>query len=252
MTNTIKSTETIWRYMSPMECLTLVTQQCLMFRKLIRMRDSDRAEGMSPNGYEDLGKSESNDMDQFLSNRWGACWMRNAEENALMWRAYAPRGVAIKATVGGLLGAINEAKDRPPLKSDVEALEMLYHDEWDEVLKSLDETGFEVPDHPHLKRIRNYLLLARIKRKAFAVENEIRFLAEPTVALASEWKERATTNERPIFPDWLTMPVDDLHWIEKLVVDESVEPNFAHSWLSILPEKITDRAFHRGKPLSRN
>ncbi len=231
------------------EFLTLVNGKQLLFRRLDRMRESDRAEGMLPSGRAEprhLDSRSQNHVDEALEKRWGQCWRRERDECALMWRAYAPRGVAVRTSFSALKKAM-----MPPTVSEgthsqisIAAVPMIYADVWTDRMK---KENFEPIKEARVP------LAACVKRVAFHNEEELRLVARPRDARIATGIKPAPLHgshaEVLTFPEWLSVPVASLDWIEKLVIDEAVDPVFVVPWLALL-DTMTSRVFHRGQPLT--
>src|SRR5438552_2101048 len=133
----------IWRYINVYSFLTLMNDQCLAFHQFRALRGNDEREGMVPEGFtEDVITSNSEDnRDRLLHFTYANCWNMSECENALMWKAYAPQGVAIKTTVGKFADAkIAELRGVEWSKGGGvrQQLTIVYADNWSE----LEEKGY--------------------------------------------------------------------------------------------------------------
>ena len=204
----------------------------LVFQQFRELQKKDKQEGMIPSGFweswETYMRRRINDEELIASTRktnekhvndlrcfdYASCWNMAKTENALMWMAYAPKGIAIKSTVNKL----RRAKIDP--ESEVTSIgydRIVYADDWHELSKhGLDHEG---------------ILLARLflhtKRKAFDGENEVRFRIQLPVSVCSDAAN---------CPPWFLVKFENLDWIERVVAESSIAP-----WAIETIRQLTDQ-----------
>ena len=122
-----KSNTTIWRYMSRRAFLQLVTERRLTFHRFKELQNIDAREGMVVPGFwrsvweykqarlpfpVDLGASRQINeaiLDRLRCLTYANCWNMAKQEDNLMWKAYAPKGIAIRTTIANLRMLLNKA-----------------------------------------------------------------------------------------------------------------------------------------------
>jgi len=173
----------IWRYMSQRVFLTLVTDRRLMFHQFKELQELDEREGMvvpgfwksvvkherrrSPNAdISELRMRAETSLDKLRCFAYANCWNMAKSENLLMWKAYAPKGIAIRTSVGKFKNAQQEeGKERLSIRLQ----KIAYADHW----RDLEKRGYRHYGIPLNK------LFLHTKRKAFAGEREVRFSIQP-------------------------------------------------------------------------
>lgn len=216
---------TIWRYMGLPAFLGLINEQCLMFHQFQKLREADAREGMLPVGSSEsvinLLRSEGEvadegemkrkfqeGLDRLCSFQYANCWNMAPNEDALMWTAYAPTGIAIKTTVGKLTNAELEGPNPPTIKSQV----IEYADNWDE----LERRGYA---HDGIVLA---VLFSHTKRTAFSSEKEIRFSIQPTPKFPKGPHGEMMSADHDACPEWYPVVFKNLTWVEEAVVAPSI------------------------------
>ncbi len=219
---------TIWRYMSADVFVKVIANRCLMFNQFHRLQESDRREGMVIEGFwesvketpdADIGvlqeKGEHN-LKLSLSFAYANCWNKREHESALMWKAYAPQGIAIQTTVGKLMDAkiislmnkkVTDDEDPPKL----EQFTIEYADHWSEL---------EAKGYRHHRIPLNRLFL-HTKRNAFSDENEVRFHVQPIPKFPVKPNGSPSSADPLDCPPWCPVVFDTLDWIEQIVAAPS-------------------------------
>jgi hypothetical protein len=156
-------------------------------------------------GFKELQENAEGNLRSLRHFYYASCWNMSAGENALMWKAYAPSGVAIRTTVGKLLDAKVTAPDARMGQSTIE-----YADHWSE----LEARGY----HHDLIPL-NWLFL-HSKRKAFASEAEVRFHIQPPAKFGLRAGQPISANPDDC-PPWCPVTFETLGWIDQVVVAPS-------------------------------
>jgi hypothetical protein len=157
----------IWRYMSLHAFLTLATDRCLMFRQFKELQKSDAREGMVTEGFwesmlefyreqepqaeiTEIRRRAETTLNKLRCFGYASCWNMSARENALMWKAYAPQGIAIRTTVKKF------RKAKQPVGQDlgIRAQKVEYADHW----KDLKKRGYSHDGIPLNRRTRRGIL----------------------------------------------------------------------------------------------
>lgn len=235
---------TIWRYTSIHAFLVLMRDQVLMFHQFKKLQESDAREGMAVEGFwnsverqqdrdiTNLREMGENSRERLLYFTYANCWNMADHESALMWKAYAPGGIAIETTVGDLenapiarlMNVDQPGSGGPKLRQ----LTIEYADDWQE----LEEKGYRHNSTP-LNR-----LFSHLKRNAFRGEAEVRFDIMPP-APTSEYQQRADgslladVNRRPA---WCPVAFASLGWIKQIVAAPST-PEWAAEPIKRLSEE---------------
>lgn len=193
-----------------------------MFHQFIRLRDNDKREGMVPNDFWDsmpedksLRENAEENLSKLLFFTYANCWNMDERENALMWKAYAPGGVAIQTTVGKLM----DAKLARVMSTDskgngwpkIEQCTIEYADSWAE----LKEKGYRHNDIPL-----NFLFL-HLKRKAFRGEAEVRFRIQSPENFPVQANGSFITPKPEDAPHWCPVTFKTLDWIDQVVTAPS-------------------------------
>lgn len=213
--------DTIWRYMSVAELISISDQRRLVFRQFRSLRRDDTAEGAIP---EDLfrrdpilnvdtqakvaGDSANIDL---LHCTYVQCWHRATKENSAFWKIYGERGVAVRTKIRNFEQQ-SFWKERGLRGEDI-----VYADTWIEAEKK----GLMVPQGitPNRSAMRR-------KRHAFSWEQEWRMFYQPPTAkygiinggLTAEEQEAAQRDWRANWPEYEEIAVDSLKWISEIVV----------------------------------
>lgn len=213
---------TIWRYMSLHVFLTLLTERRLMFHQFKKLEESDVREGMAIEGFWESMPDRADDWEeksdrnlQILRYTWYAsCWSMSEIEDALMWRGYAPRGIAIKTTVGQLKKAEQEERGRLSICGN----EIVYANDWPEL---------ETQDYTHLNKIPLHVLFMHTKRKAFADEREARFRVQINTKICPALLNvSGKLDDLPKIcrDEWFPVTFTKLDWIDEVVAESSIPP----------------------------
>jgi hypothetical protein len=211
----------IWRYASVHAFLTLINGQCLTFHQFKRLQESDVREGMVPEGFwesmqdADIKSNSEDNRERLLRFTYANCWNMSEHENALMWKAYAPQGVAIKTTVGKLMGAeitqIMNTKLKGQSATKIEQLTIEYADNW----RELEEKGYchnEIPLN---------VLFLHLKRKAFCSEAEVRFRIQAPEPFPPQPGGGFVSPNPGDCPPWCPVIFKTLDWIDRVVTAPS-------------------------------
>jgi hypothetical protein len=199
--------------------LNLMNDQCLMFHQFKELQVSDAREGMvvpgfweslqsrfqEGEGFKELQEQAEGNLRKLRHFYCASCWSMSDGENALMWKAYARSGVAIRTTVGKLLDAKITAPDARIGQSTVE-----YADHWSE----LEARGYRHDLIPL-----NWLFL-HSKRKAFASEAEVRFHIQPPAKFRQRAGQPISANPDECSP-WCPVTFETLDWIDQVVTAPS-------------------------------
>lgn len=214
-----------------------MNDQCLSFHQFKRLQDKDEREGMVPEGFwESMQQSDSKpnaeeNREKLLYFTYANCWSMSEHENVLMWKAHAPDGVAIKTTVGKLMGAEitkfidTELKGGSFLK--LEQLTIEYADNW----KELEEKGYRHDEIPL-----NVLFL-HLKQKAFHSEAEVRFRVSPPANFPQRPDGTFTSANPANCPHWCPIVFKTLGWINEVVTAPSTSDWAAKPISRIAKEK---------------
>lgn len=209
--------------MNVYEFLVLIRHKQLIFRRFKELVDSDTHEGQVPPGFLESWKKEimKQNPDKAGLRNWerkslktfenlqlslyASCWNRpgdnSSRESALMWKAYAPRGIAIKSEVGKLLAA--KVRNIPEMDGiSLRCERIVYADHWNQLMKRGVRHG----------GIFMGRLFLHAKRKAFADENEVRFSFQLPFRY---WNARFR-------PSWFGVCFEDLNWIDEVVAESSL------------------------------
>jgi hypothetical protein len=219
----------IWRYMSLHAFLTLATDRYLMFRQFKELQNSDAREGMVPDGFwesmldfyreqqpqaditEFRQRSETT-LNKLRCFGYASCWSMSAGENALMWKAYAPQGIAVRTTVK----KFRNAKQPAGNELSIRAHKMEYADHWSDLRKcGYWHTGIPL----------NRLFL-HTKRRAFVSERAVRFSIAPAFPFLMAPDGTAVPPDPNKCPPWFPVRFENLNWIEEVVAESSI-PNWA-------------------------
>jgi hypothetical protein len=219
----------IWRYVNIYEFLTLVTDRRLMFRQFKDLQTSDKLEGMVPSGFweswECHMRQETKDeaviakartesekhIDDLRCFSYASCWNMAKAESALMWMAYAPKGLAIKSTVKKLRTAkIQNTREISGISCD----KILYADDWSE----LADRGI---NHEGIVLARLFL---HTKRKLFSPEKEVRFRVQPVAKFERDGITGTVTANSQKCPPWSGVMFENLEWIDAIVADSAIAP----------------------------
>jgi hypothetical protein len=212
------SSTIIWRYVAVPDFLNLMNDQCLGFHQFKELQDSDAHEGMVVPGFWEsvqshfdgesikaLQESGEGNLYRLRHFYYASCWNMSDGENALMWKAYAPKGVAIKTSVGKLMSAKLTAPNATIGQSTIE-----YADHWSEL---------EARGYVHDQMPLNWLFL-HAKRKAFTSETEVRFHVQPPAKFIQRAGSPISANPDDCSP-WCLVTFETLDWIDQVVTAPS-------------------------------
>lgn len=210
----------IWRYIDVYSFLTLMHDQCLAFHQFKGLQRDDEREGMVPDGFwesmpeyeiETAKKHEESNLGALLEFSYANCWNMGECENALMWKAYAPDGVAIRTTVGKFEIALRGVKWSEGGGSR-QQLTIEYADNWEELRRK----GYRYDGIPL-----NVLFL-HLKRRAFAGEAEVRFSVQPHAHFPQRADGTFMSADRRKCKEWCSVTFETLGWIDEVVTAPSV------------------------------
>jgi hypothetical protein len=152
-----KSNTTIWRYMSRRVFMRLLTERRLMFHRFDELQKIEAREGMVANDFwrsiwehlqarlpfpADLGittQMAEARLDRLRCLIYASCWNMGKHENNLMWKAYAPEGIAIRTSVGKLKNAPQAGGTE---RLTIEYQKIVYADNW----RGLEQRGYRSPN----------------------------------------------------------------------------------------------------------
>ncbi len=234
---------TIWRYTSIHALLTLLTDHTLMFHQFKKLQDSDAREGMTVSGFWDsierhqdrditnLRNSAEDNRERLLYFTYASCWNMGNYESALMWKGYAPGGIAIKTTVGDLEAApiarLMGENQSGSSGASLGQLTIEYADNWEEL---------EVKGYAHDSTPLNRLFL-HLKRNAFKSEAEVRFEVMPPIPPGEYQRQPDGSYLGDVTrrPEWCPVAFEDLGWVRQIVAAPST-PKWAAAPLKRLTE----------------
>lgn len=144
------------------------------------------------------------------------------EENALIWMAYAPKGLAVRTTIERLCSA--KMKNQEDVLG-ITPQPVIYSDDW----SGLESQGFR-----HDGIMQNRLFLNR-KRKLFASERELRLRIQPRPTCTTDEAYRPPQNPEA-WPGWFEVEFESLDWIEEVVAEGSIA-SWSISTLTALIER---------------
>jgi hypothetical protein len=214
--------------------LELITQRCLMFRQFKELRELDEREGMVVPGfwesvieyqrqqYPNTDISEfrtraERSLDRMRCFEYANCWNMAKNESFLMWKAYAPKGIAIRTTVGKFKNAPQEnTNDRLSIRLQ----KIVYADHW----RELERRGYRHNGIPL-----NVLFL-HTKRKSFSSEREVRFRIQPVFSFPYiRQPDGSSLQDASGCPPWFPVVFENLDWIDEVVGESSIPSQAASS-----------------------
>ena len=166
-------------------------------------------------GPDDLREWAERQLDRLRCFEYANCWIMADAEIANMWRDFAPRGIAIKTTVGKFTHA------RQPVagKLSIRSQKIEYANHWSE----LEERGFQHCGIP-LNR-----LFLHAKRTEFSGQNEIRFCVAPPPKRYLRQPDGSAAADPGESEPWCPVAFETLDWIDEIVAASSVPPEEAES-----------------------
>jgi hypothetical protein len=193
-----------------------------MFRQFKDLQKSDAREGMGIPGFwesmvefyqrqdaktdvAEVKNRAEKSLDRLRCFQYANCWNMSKSESALMWKAYAPQGIAITTTVG----KFTHAKQESGQDLSVRSQKIAYANSWSELRKC---------GYSHNGIALNRLFL-HTKRRAFAGEKEIRFRIAPVFKFGAMPDGSPDPNE---CPPWYPVIFENLAWIEEVVAESSI------------------------------
>lgn len=195
-----------------------------MFHQFKQLQEADAREGMVVEGFwdsiqsGDIGLKEEGEknLELLLRFKYASCWNMSDHENALMWKAYAPGGVAVKTIVGKLMDAKIAKVMNTDLKGDggepkIEQLTIEYADNW----KELEAKGYRNDGIPL-----NVLFL-HSKRNAFRSEAEVRFCIGSPENFPVQPDGGYVSPNPDDRPHWCPVTFETLDWIDQVVTAPS-------------------------------
>jgi len=216
--------------------LQLLTERRLMFHQFIELQKIDAREGMVSDDFwrsiwehlqarlpfpADLGittQMAEARLDRLRCLIYASCWNRGKHENNVMWKAYAPKGIAIRTTVGKFKNAPQASGNE---RLTIELQKIVYADNW----RDLEQRGYRHNEEPQ------NMLFLHTKRKAFSSEREIRFRISPFGRDRAEitWGRNGMVFSYPLpdCPEWFPVVFENLHWIEEVVAESSISSRAA-------------------------
>ena len=106
---------TLWRYMPLPNFIKTVFSRSLWFNRADKFDDTFEGSVSEPTfnrSATEFGEEATDSIQKIRVARLQAmfisCWQRSDRENALMWSAYAPQGVAVQTTYSKLAAALPE------------------------------------------------------------------------------------------------------------------------------------------------
>jgi|GEM_PF-4222640 len=207
---------------------TLIQDQSLGFHQFKKLQDADEREGMIPDGFwqatqeadQEWQEKIDGHREDLLGFTYANCWNMGGCENSLMWRAYAPHGIAIRTTVGKLTeAAVTKVMETDFKGNDAPRIEQLtieYADDWSE----LEAKGYHNDGIPPL------VLFLHLKRKAFACEAEVRFRISPPPKFRRQ-PDGTILARHEECPTWCAVKFKALDWIDEVVIAPSMQAEAA-------------------------
>jgi hypothetical protein len=233
---------TIWRYTSIHALLTLLTDHTLMFHQFKKLQDNDAREGMTVLGFWDsierqqngdassLRDSAENNRERLLYFTYASCWNMAEYESALMWKGYAPGGIAVKTTVGDLeatpIARLMDENQTNLSRAKLRQLTIEYADNWNE----LEAKGYAHDGIPPNR------LFLHLKRNAFKSEAEVRFEVMPAIP-SGEYQRQPDgryLGDVTRRPEWCPVVFEDLGWVRQIVAAPSTP-----KWAAAPLERLT-------------
>jgi hypothetical protein len=222
-----KPNTTIWRYLSLHAFLSLMADRSLMFRQFKELQKNDTREGMVTEGFwesvlefyrgqdpcadlAELRKRAEESLNRLRCFEYASCWNMAKTENALMWKAYASRGVAIKTTVSKLTHAQQQSRID---KLSIRVQKIEYANHW----RELEKRGYR---HDGIALNRLFL---HTKRRAFIGEKEVRFRIQPVFPFKVNPDGSYSADPKEC-PPWFPLTFENLDWIEEVVAESSIPP----------------------------
>ena len=222
-----KPNTTIWRYMSRWVFRAFVTERRLMFHQFKELQKIDAREGMVVPGFwesvieherqrdpnadiTELRTRGERSLDRIRCFEYTNCWNMAKNESTLMWKAYAPQGIAIRTTIGKFKNAPQEnGNDRLSIRLQ----KIVYADHW----RELERRGYRHNGIPL-----NVLFL-HTKRKSFSSEKEVRFRISPAFSFPYIRQPNGSfLQDASACPAWFPVVFENLDWIDEVVAESSI------------------------------
>lgn len=200
-----------------------------MFHQFKQLQKSDAREGMVVPGFwesvielerqrdpnadiSELRIRAERSLDRLRCFEYANCWNMAKNESFLMWKAYAPAGIAIRTTVTKFKNASQQiGSDRLTIQSQ----KIVYADHW----RELERRGYSHNGIPLNK------LFLHTKRKAFSSEREVRFRISPVFSYPYVRQQNGSfLQDASACPAWFPVLFENLAWIEEVVAESSVPP----------------------------
>jgi hypothetical protein len=166
--------DTVWRYMSVAELISILERQCLVFHQFRKLRRHDRREGAIPKDLYERDPILRGDSAAKLAgirasedlrfSTYVQCWHRASREHSAFWQIYGDRGVALRSGIRAL------KKQEFWTEFSLKGEDVVYADTWAQA----ESRGLRVPQGITPNRGS-----MRLKRKAFAWEKEWRIFYRP-------------------------------------------------------------------------
>jgi hypothetical protein len=217
----------IWRYMSRPVFLDLVTNRRLTFHQFKDLQRIDAREGMVVPGFwesvveyqrqsypntdfDELRARVETSLDRTRCFAYASCWSMAKDEDILMWKAYAPKGIAIRTTVGKFINAPQAAgTDRLTIQRQ----KIVYANHW----RELERRGYRHRGIPLNK------LFLHTKRKGFLGERELRFRISPALPLPYILQPNGSSMQDASHCwQWFSIVFENLDWIDEIVAESSL------------------------------
>jgi hypothetical protein len=207
--------------------LELIRERRLMFHQFKELQKSDAREGMVVPGFwesviehqrqrypdtdiNELKARAEGSLDRIRCFDYANCWNMAKNESFLMWKAYAPKGIAIRTTVGKFK---NAPQERGTGRVNIQLQKIVYADHW----RELEERGYRHNGVPLNK------LFLHTKRKAFSSEREVRFRISPAFSYPYILQPNGSyLQDASACPAWFPVVFENLDWIEEVVAESSI------------------------------
>jgi len=203
-----------------------------MFHQFKDLRQIDAQEGMVVPGFwpsvieyerqrdpdadiSELRTRAERSLDRLQCFTYASCWNMAKNESFLMWKAYAPEGIAVRTTVGKFK---NTPQEEGRVRLSIQLQKIVYADHW----RELERRGFRHHGIPLNK------LFLHTKRKAFSSEREVRFRIKPDLPNPYILQPNGSyLQDASACPAWFPVVFENLDWIDEVVAESSIRSHAA-------------------------
>jgi len=216
-----RRSDTIWRYMSVAEIISILDRRRLIFRQFRSLRRDDRAEGAIPKDLyardrilqgDSRAKAQGIRANADLRHcTYVQCWHQATREHTAFWSIYGHRGVAVRTRISSL----KQQTFWRQLSLNGEGV--VYADTWAEA----EQKGLRVPEG--ITPNRGAMLR---KRRAFSWEKEWRIFYKPPTTRHGVLDARLPANEYEIarkewrakWSQYEELEIESVEWISRVIV----------------------------------